>query len=263
MRKISVTTLAAMALALGACTAASSSQADLASAQAAVTMDRLLAAVDNPVRPEEARKLDESRKPVAVLAFLGFDPGYASADIISGGGYWAEIMAGAVDDTGSVIALEPEQFYAAEAWDALAKRAPGITLEQYPFDRLDAGNDRFDFAILNLVYHDLYWQSERWKIPKTDPALFLKALYRAMKPGGIVGVIDHVGKPGDTRRTVDDFHRIDPAVVRADFEAAGFVFEEESAMLRNPEDSHEVGVFDPAIRGKTDRFVYRFRKPKN
>ncbi|MCB2087874.1 MAG: class I SAM-dependent methyltransferase [Sphingomonadaceae bacterium] len=252
-----------MALALSACTTGTANQADVASAQTVAAMNTLKAAIANPARPEAVRKLDESRKPAEVLAFLGFEPGADVADVISGGGYWAEIMAGAVGPEGSVTALEPEQFYSADGWTALTQRTPGIKVEQYPFDRLDAGSNRFDFAILNLIYHDLYWQSERWKIPKTDPALFLKALYRAMKPGGIVGVIDHVGKPGDTRKTVDDFHRIDPSVVKADFEAAGFVLEAESQLLRNPDDSHDVSVFDAAIRGKTDRFVFRFRKPQD
>ena len=82
-----------------------------------------------------------------------------------------------------------------------------------------------------------------------------------MKQGGIVGVIDHVGKSGDTRATVEKLHRIDPAVVKADFERAGFQLEAESDLLRNPADDHSLLVFDEKIRGKTDRFMFRFRKP--
>ena len=96
-----------------------------------------------------------------------------------------------------------------------------------------------------------------------EPDAWLKTVYAAMKPGGIVGVIDHVAKPGgDTRETVEKLHRIDPAVVKADFERAGFVLDGSSDMLRNPADDHRCCVFDPKIRGKTDRFVYRFRKPQ-
>jgi predicted methyltransferase len=83
-----------------------------------------------------------------------------------------------------------------------------------------------------------------------------------MKPGAVVGVIDHIANPGDTRQTVEKLHRIDPEVVRADFQRAGFKLEAESDMLRNPEDDHNLLVFDPKIRGKTDRFVFKFRKPK-
>jgi predicted methyltransferase len=83
-----------------------------------------------------------------------------------------------------------------------------------------------------------------------------------MKPDGIVGIIDHAGLPGNTREIVNKLHRIDPAVVKADFEKAGFVLEATSDLLRNPDDDHSKLVFDPSIRGKTDRFVLKFRKPK-
>ena len=84
-----------------------------------------------------------------------------------------------------------------------------------------------------------------------------------MKPGAVVGIIDHAASPGgDTRATVEKLHRIDPAVVRADFERAGFVLEGTSDMLRNPADERTLNVFDPQIRGKTDRFVFKFRKPE-
>jgi predicted methyltransferase len=95
-----------------------------------------------------------------------------------------------------------------------------------------------------------------------DPAAFLATLHASVKPGGVVAVIDHVADPGgDTREVVEKLHRIDPAVLRADFERAGFRFEAESNLLRNPGDDHKKLVFDPAVRGKTDRVMYRFRRP--
>jgi predicted methyltransferase len=84
-----------------------------------------------------------------------------------------------------------------------------------------------------------------------------------MKPGGIVGVVDHVANPNtDTRATVDKLHRIDPNVVKADFKRAGFVLVGSSNILRNPKDDHSLLVFDPKIRGMTDRAVFKFRKPR-
>lgn len=260
MNRISLTLGTAVALALTGCTGGTEEPAPEPTEQA-VSLDALQVAVANPARPEEARDKDESRKPAEVLAFLGLKPGDAAVDIISGGGYWAEIMAGAVGEGGSVTALEPEQLADDDAWSALTARAPGVTIEKYPWDKLAAGNDRFDFAMLNLSYHDLYWQSDEFGIPESDPKVFVDALFAAMKPGGTVGVIDHVGNAGDTPTTVDATHRIDPDVVKADFENAGFILEEESALLRNPDDDHEASVFAPEIRGKTDRFLYRFRKP--
>lgn len=223
-------------------------------------------AVAAPNRPAQAIALDEGRKPAEVLAFLGLERGMAAADLIPGEGYWTEIMAHATGRAGSVTALQPDQFYTSEkdaaAWAAMTERAPGIALVRYPFEAFSQPADSFDFAIMSLNYHDLYWTSEQYKIPLTDPDTYLRALYAAMKPGGIVGIIDHVGEGSDTRALVDKLHRIDPAVVRADFERAGFVLEAQSDILANPADDHSLLVFDPAIRGKTDRFVYRFRKPR-
>jgi predicted methyltransferase len=96
-----------------------------------------------------------------------------------------------------------------------------------------------------------------------DPAAFVKAVYEAVKPGGVIGVIDHIANPNDdTRATVEKYHRIDPNVVKADFERAGFKLVKSGDMLRNPADDHNVLVFDPKVRGKTDRFVFLFKKPR-
>ena len=93
--------------------------------------------------------------------------------------------------------------------------------------------------ILNHNYHDTYWQNEKFGIPRMDPNAFLKAVYAAMKPGAVIGVIDHVANPNsDTRATVEKYHRIDPNVVKADFKRAGFVLVGSSNMLRNPADDH-------------------------
>ena len=258
--KLTLTLASALALALAACSEAPEAEVDAPVAQL-VSDETLAAAVANEARPEAARGLDESRKPAEVLAFLGLEQGDDAADLISGGGYWAEILAEAVGDDGSVTALEPEQFYNEERWTALAEAQPGIALERYRFEEFKSAPDRFDFAVMNLVYHDLYWTSEQFDVPRSEPSDYLAALYAAMRPGGVVGVIDHVAKPGDTRATVEELHRIDPATVRADFEKAGFVLEAESDLLANPEDDHTTNVFAPEIRGKTDRFVMKFVKP--
>lgn len=223
-------------------------------------------AVAAPSRPAEAVKLDGSRRPAEILAFFGLKPGMAAADIMTGSGYWAEIMANAVSASGKVTAFEPTQFYndpeERKVWKALTERRRDIDFVRYPFEDFKAGGRRFDFVIINLSYHDLYWESAEYRIPRTDPQAFLKELFAAVKPGGVVGIVDHVGLPGDTRGVVEKLHRIDPAVVKADFESAGFKLEAQSALLANPADKHDVLVFNPEIRGKTDRFVYRFRKPK-
>jgi predicted methyltransferase len=226
----------------------------------------LIAAVADPARPADARALDASRKPAETLAFLGLKPGMKAADIMTGSGYWAEIMARAVGPRGKVTGYEPSQFYATPEelpkWEALTKRVPQVAWVRYPFEAFAATPDSFDFTIINLSYHDLYWESAKFGIPRTDPVAFVKTLYAATRPGGIVGIVDHVGAPGDTRAIVEKLHRIDPETVKADFTRAGFVLEAQSPLLANAADDHTKLVFDPAVRGKTDRFLFRFRKPR-
>lgn len=227
----------------------------------------LAAAVAAPGRPADDIKLDADRKPAQVLAFEGLKPGDQVADIMAGSGYYTEIMARAVGAKGHVTAFDPKQFddgsgKGAKLWAELMKRQPNVSFEQYPFENFAAPANAFSFVMIHLDYHDLYWESAKYKIGRTDPAAFLATLYKSVKPGGTVAVIDHVALPGDTRATVEKMHRIDPAVVKADFLNAGFVLDGESDLLRNPADDHSLLVFNPAVRGKTDRFTFRFKKPK-
>ena len=257
MNRTALFAAAPLALALASCMTTSEPMMDSSAYSAAV------AAAD---RPAEARALDDSRKPAEVLQWLGVTKGMDVADLMSGTGYWAEIMAHIVGPTGSVTAFEPNQFYddakGSVMWASLKARAPGVTLMRYPFEAFAPSAKSFDAAIINLSYHDIYWVSEKYKLPLTDPNAYVRALYSAMRPGGVVGVIDHVGPAGDTRAIVDKLHRIDPAVVRVDFERAGFRLAGTSDLLANPLDDHTKLVFDPAIRGKTDRLMMKFVKPR-
>ncbi|HEX8448937.1 MAG TPA: methyltransferase [Allosphingosinicella sp.] len=251
------TALAAMALALVAPAAASTqgrAAADVAAAVAA------------PGRPKAATDLDEVRKPVEVLRFMGLKKGDRALDYFTGNGYYADIMARAVGPKGLVLGWNAASFLGNEkikaALDEVKARNPNFGYFGTPPTALAFPKDGFDFAMLHLVYHDAYWESAQYKIPRIDPNSVVQALWYTVKPGGIVAVVDHVAAPGgDTRAVVEKLHRIDPAVVKADFERAGFVLEAQSPILRVPADDHSKNVFDPSIRGKTDRFMYRFRKP--
>lgn len=226
----------------------------------------IAAAVSASGRPADAVKLDEGRRPAEVLQFLGLEKGDHALDLFSGGGYYAELMARAVGPEGSVFAWEPENFLDDEGrkkWGELQARAPNTRMVASSAADMQLEPNSFDFTMLHLNYHDTYWESAQYKFPRMDPDAFLAKLFAATKPGGVVGVIDHVAAPGgDTRAVVEKTHRINPAVIKADFEKAGFVLDGESDLLRNKDDDHSKGVFDPAIRGKTDRVVYRFRKPE-
>ena len=227
--------------------------------------DPIAAAVANPARTADNVKLDESRKPVQVLQFFGLKPGMDVLDLFGGNAYWAEIMAPVVGPQGHVTVWDPTQFYKDDtktAFEAFEAENPNVSIVVSPFEAPKLPANYADFVMLNLNYHDTYWQSEKYGIPHMEPAAFLKAVYDSMKPGAVVGVIDHVAKPGDTRATVEALHRIDPETIKADFKRAGFKLEATSDLLRNPADDHSLNVFDPKIRGKTDRVVLKFRKPR-
>lgn len=239
----------------------------LAAPALAQTPSDYAAAVAAPGRPDDMIALDASRRPAEVLAFLGLKKGMAVADIMADKGYYSELAARVVGPRGKVVAYNAAQFVAgddkiAAAWDGIRQRQPNASVVTYPFDGFTAPANAYDFVLLHLVYHDIYWSSEKYKVPVADPAAFVRAIYSATKPGGIVGIVDHVGPAGDTRALVDQLHRIDPAVIKADFQAAGFVLDGESDLLRMPADDHSLLVFKPEVRGKTDRVVLRFRKPK-
>ena len=225
------------------------------------------AAVANTAARSEANiKLDESRKPAELLRFLDLQQGMRVIDMFGANRYWAEIIAPAVEPGGTVVVWQPTQFMNDERraqFAEFAAKQPNVVLISTPMQTPVLGTNQYDFMIMNLDYHDVYWENEQRKIVRMDPDEWLKALYAAMKPGAVVGIIDHAANPGgDTREVVEKLHRIDPAVVRADFERAGFVLEGTSDMLRNPADDRTLNVFDAAIRGKTDRFVFKFRKPE-
>ncbi|MGL4543557.1 MAG: class I SAM-dependent methyltransferase [Polymorphobacter sp.] len=218
-------------------------------------------------RPADMIALDASRKPVEVLKFLELKRGDQVLDVMGGQGYYSEIIGNAIGSKGRVIVLEPPAYMddakVKAGWEALIKRVPNVGLQVAVPADVKLAPASIDFVLMHLTYHDAYWESAKYKFPRLDPATFLGKIYAATKPGGIVGVIDHVGTPGaEPRGEVEKTHRIDPAVIKADFAKAGFVLEAESTLLANPADDHNKLVFDPAVRGTTDRVIYRFRRPK-
>jgi predicted methyltransferase len=223
------------------------------------------AAVSAPGRPEAATALDAGRHPAEVLRFEGLRQGDRALDLFTGTGYYGEIMARAVGPRGSVLAWNPTAFTDNDDRAALAavhERSPNFSFVATQVSGFALPERAFDFVMIHLNYHDTYFDLPRRQY-HVEPDAFLRAVFNSLKPGGTMAVVDHVANPGgETRAVVAQFHRIDPATVRADFERAGFVFDGESNLLRNPEDDHTKSVFNPAIRGRTDRFVYRFRRPR-
>ncbi len=206
--------------------------------------------------------LDDLRKPAEILDFAGFEPGDTIIDLLAGGGYYTEMLADVVGPKGQVIAANIPRFHNPEQWATIRAAHANALPMVLDFRGLAFAPNSIDGTMMHMVYHDLYWESEKPPFPHLDPQAILANLYTATRPGGTVVVVDHVGATGDTRVIVAKVHRIDPATVKADFERAGFVLDGESDLFANPDDDTDVSVFDTSIRGKTNRFVYRFRKPE-
>jgi predicted methyltransferase len=239
----------------------------LTAAQAQRGAPDFAAAVSAPGRPESDVALDAVRRPADILRWAGLRRGDRVLDYFTGSGYYAELMARAVGPTGSVTGWNTPFFNSRpnirDALAAIRQRSPNTAFLASPTTAISFPDSAYDFVMLHLVYHDAYWESTRFNLPRIDPNTVTAALFRATRPGGTVVVIDHVAAPGrDTRAEVEATHRILPETIRADFERAGFVFDGETDILRNPQDDRSVNVFTPSIRGRTDRVAYRFRRPR-
>lgn len=224
----------------------------------------LSTALSDPARPPQDVQLDALRKPAEVIAFAGLKSGDRVADFMSGNGYFTRIFSRVVGPAGRVYAFIPAQQLAnCSASETAGTRAFAHDTRYENVEVLIDAADRFavpepvDLVWTAQNYHDLH---DSFMKP-IDIAALNAAFYRALKPGGVYLVIDHAAEAGSGLRDTDTLHRIDPQSIRAEVTAAGFVFEGESAVLRNPDDSHKLWVFDPAIRHRTDQIVLRFRKP--
>ena len=231
---------------------------------AAAASTPLSAALSDPARPAQEVQLDALRKPAEVIAFAGVKSGDRVADFMSGNGYFTRIFSRIVGPSGRVYAFIPAQQLA----NCSASETAGTRAFEYDarYGNVKVLIDAADrFALPEPV--DLVWTAQNYHdlhdafMKPIDIAALNAAIYRALKPGGVYLVIDHAAEPGSGLRDTETLHRIDPESIRAEVTAAGFVFEGESALLRNPDDPHLLLVFDPAIRHHTDQVVLKFRKP--
>jgi predicted methyltransferase len=222
----------------------------------------LAAALADPGR-EADKVADARRQPAAILALSGLRPGDKVVDLIPGGGYFTRIFSKVVGARGHVYVVWPNEYANVahpdpENSDKLAA-TPGYdntTVLREPGAAF-ATPEPVDMVFTSQNYHD-YPDKFMGHI---DPLVFDREVFKALKPGGVFLIVDHVAEAGSGMRDTDTLHRIDPAIVKRQLAATGFVFVGESTALRNPADAHKVAVFDPLIRGHTDQFIYKFRKP--
>jgi predicted methyltransferase len=217
------------------------------------------AAVADAGRPADDTARDAERKPAAILDFAHVHAGETVLELIPGGGYFTRILSKAVGPTGTVFAASPPVQNMGARAEAIAADPRYANVKTVPLDATTLGpaGPMVDLIFTAQNYHDLHLTMAHQDVP-----LFDKYLFGKLKSGGILIVIDHIAADGaPVTETADTLHRIDPAVVLKEVESAGFVFDGQLDVLRNPNDTHLVKVFDPAIRGHTDQFVFRFRKP--
>jgi predicted methyltransferase len=211
-------------------------------------------------RPQADRDQDAARKPEQVLAFFGIGAGDHVADMLAGSGYWTRILVPLVGSTGRVYAGNNPYYqeYFAEAFDALLKE-PRFTSVVRIDGRVDAlplpQDASLDAVLLVLAYHDLLLTDE-------DRGAMNRAVFTALKPGGVFGIVDHAAAAGAGTSVGASLHRIDKAVVIDEVRRAGFELDAEAQFLANPADDHTAAGFAPSIQGRTDRFVLRFVKPR-
>jgi len=223
-------------------------------------------AVEDPARPAEDKQRDAERKPAETIKFAGVKPGDRVLELVPSKGYFTRLLSKVVGPKGHVYAISPPRRPNAPAdapEPAAATKAiaaePGysnVTAESRSPASFASGESRpVDVVWTSQNYHDFH------NVPDLDIKAFNKAVFDALKPGGLYIVLDHAAASGSGTRDTSTLHRIDPEAVKTEVLAAGFDLAGESSLLHNSQDDHTLKVFDPSIRGKTDQFILKFRKP--
>lgn len=257
MKTMAFVAILALTTALPVATA--SAQANLHSGAINLVVSRAV----NDLARQADKSNDARRKISSVMEFAEVAPGQKVLELIPGSGYFTRVFSAIVGAKGHVYAVWPAP-YAKEADGDVASLRKLATTKHYanvsvavqPADQLSV-REPVDLVFTSQNYHDY---PDKF-MGKVDPSVLNKQVFAALKPGGLWVVIDHVAPAGSGMADTDTLHRIDPAIVKKQAQAAGFMFDGESDALRNPADPHTVKVFDKSIRGHTDQFIYRFRKP--
>ncbi len=230
--------------------------------EAGLTPAYIRNAIDNPSRPEKDRERDANRKPESVIAFAGIKPGQKVAELMPGGGYFSRLFCQIVGAKGHLYTVSMIRAIKRDPPPPDAASAPpppnpctNITAEEQNASELKLPTG-LDVVWTSENYHDLH----NAMFGKPDMKTLDRAVFDALKPGGVFIVEDHAAAAGSGARDTDTLHRIDPELVKQELTSVGFVLDGQSDVLRNPEDTHEGKVFE--LKGRSDKFLFRFRKPK-
>lgn len=220
-------------------------------------------AIASPERTVQDRERDARDKPAEVLAFAGVKPGMTVADIFSAGGYYTELLAGVVGPGGKVLAINNVP-YANFAKDEIKKRFTegrftNVTPRIVEASHMYIEPKSVDLAIIVMAYHDTYWIDEKENWPQIDNDGFIESVKRMLKPAGKLLIVDHNAAVGTGKEVAGSLHRLNEDWARKSLEAHGFVFEKSYDGLRNKSDPLDKMVYDPSIKGKTDRYVHLYR----
>jgi len=217
------------------------------------------AAIADPKRPADQVAQDALRKPEQTLVFAGIKPGQQIADFLPGGGYFTRLFSDVVGPSGHVTMLETTRWGAeniASDQKVIDDGYKNVSLDSATFGQFTLAAP-VDVFWTSRNYHDLLIA----KYGDVDMAAFNRHVFASLKPGGLYFVLDHNAPDGSGTSLIATTHRIDEALVKSQVEAAGFKFEGESSLLRNPADDRKLPVFDKTIQGHTDQFLLKFRKP--
>jgi predicted methyltransferase len=241
-----------LSLSLAACMHASAPTAP-------ATPANITDAVADSNRPAADQLKDANRKPIDTLEFADVKPGEKIAELLPGDGYFTRMFSKAVGPKGHVYTIVPpaaggRDFAAKPRALAADPNYGNVSVLELSLTKF-ATPDPVDLYFTAQNYHDLH------NFPGLDIAAFNKAVFDSLKPGGLYVILDHSAEAGSGVRDTATLHRIDPEAVKKEVSAAGFVFVASSSVLTNPADPRTANVRDPSVRGKTDQFMLKFRKP--
>ncbi|MGH8108287.1 MAG: class I SAM-dependent methyltransferase [Arenimonas sp.] len=221
-------------------------------------------AIANPARSDADRERDARDKPQQVLSLAGFKRDMVIADIFGGGGYYSEILSDVVGPNGQIKLINNPQYdnYAKKGLTPrLAdNRLPNVKYEVTSPADMKLGNNTLDGALIVMSYHDLYVADADW--PAIDAAQFIDQIVTALKPGGVLLIVDHAAREGSGKADAPTLHRIDEKFAIQDFKSHGLEFAGSISDLRSSADDRALNVFNAGIKGKTDRFVHIYKKKK-